>query len=223
MRNTESSVLGVYSTLRFETTRRPDPAVRLETPKAGVLAAVLSRAFHNEPNFAYITPDERARRAVLPWFFHSAIRVSQLYGEIYTTETLDGGALWISPGRVLTFVRMLGAGMLAMPFKLGWKGFSRSVNLGTRVQEVHRRLARRPHWYLMALGVEPSKQGQGIGGALIEPILSRADADGLPCYLETFHERNLPFYEKLGFRIEGGGHVPGGGPNFWAMMRTPTR
>src|SRR2546425_3928209 len=75
MRNSESSVLGVHSTLRFETTRRPDPAVRLETQKAGVLAAVLSRAFHNEPNFAYITPDERARRAVLPWFFHSAIRV----------------------------------------------------------------------------------------------------------------------------------------------------
>jgi GNAT superfamily N-acetyltransferase len=223
MPDSESSTVRMRCIVRFETAPKHNRVVRLETPQAGFLETVLSRAFHSEPNFTYIAPDERTRRAVLSWFFRSAIRAGQLYGEIYTTKAAEGGALWISPGRTLTFGRMLRTGMLPMPFKLDWGSFRRSMNLGRRVREVHHRFAGKPHWYLMALGVDPSKQGDGIGRALLEPVMSKADAEGLPCYLETFHERNLPFYEKLGFRIEGGGRVPEGGPNFWAMMRVPGR
>jgi hypothetical protein len=72
-----------------------------------------------------------------------------------------------------------------------------------------------------AHGVEASKPEKAIAGALIEPVLSRADSDGLPCYLETFDERDLPFYEERCFRIAGAGRIPGGGPNFWALMKRP--
>jgi GNAT superfamily N-acetyltransferase len=83
-----------------------------------------------------------------------------------------------------------------------------------------RRLAPEFHWYLMALGVEPSKQRKGLGTRLIEPILACADSSGLPCYLETFNERNLAFYGRQGFRIAAAGNLPGG-PDFWAMIRAP--
>jgi hypothetical protein len=33
------------------------------------------------------------------------------------------------------------------------------------------------------------------------PELRRADAEGLPCYLETFQPRNVPLYLKHGFQI----------------------
>src|SRR2546422_6938605 len=110
MSNNTLSMVDARSTVRFETAPRLNPVVRLETSKAGFLAAVLSRAFHNDPNFRYVVPDEQTRGAVLPWFFNSAIRASQLYGEISTTETVDGGALWIRPARTLTFGLMLRAG-----------------------------------------------------------------------------------------------------------------
>jgi hypothetical protein len=55
--------------------------------------------------------------------------------------------------------------------------------------------------------------------ALIKPGLARADSDGLPCYLETFQERHLAFYEEHGFQIAGAGCIPDG-PNFWTMIRT---
>jgi len=42
------------------------------------LSTVLSRAFHSEPHFTYIMPDEQVRRMVVPWFVRSvAIRASQ--------------------------------------------------------------------------------------------------------------------------------------------------
>jgi len=82
-------------------------------------------------------------------------------------------------------------------------------------------LAGGPHWYLIAHGMEQSKQEGSFTPTLLEPVLSKADGQGLPCYLETFCERNVPFYEACGFRVQGAGRFPRGGPNFWAMMRAP--
>jgi hypothetical protein len=205
----------------FERAGHTGRAIRLEPSQVDGLAAVLSLAFYEGPNFRYMIPDDHARLSLLPAFFHVAIRTSQLYGVVHTTQALDGGALWIGPGHALTPGRMVRTGFLSIPFQLGWANFRHCLNLGARLDEVHQRLAGGLHWYLMAHGVEPSKQGGNIGGALIEPVLSRADSEGLPCYLETFNERNLPFYERHGFRIAGSGNIPGGGPDFWAMLRAP--
>jgi ribosomal protein S18 acetylase RimI-like enzyme len=45
--------------------------------------------------------------------------------------------------------------------------------------------------YLRLLGVEPSDQGRGFGAALLQHGL----------YLETFAERNVPFYLRHGFEL----------------------
>ena len=168
----------------------------------------------------YTLPDEKERSAELPLILGSAIRVSHLSGETYTTPDIDGGALWIAPGRTFTLQQLTG---LRLPSELGTQGRERWETLSEHLAQVRQQLAGTHHWYLIALGVEPSKRRRGIGGALIRPVLSRADADGVPCYVETFHGPNLSFYEEHGFRIEGSGCVCGSGPVFWAMVRLPRR
>jgi hypothetical protein len=196
--------------------------VRMEMPQAEFLGIVLSRAFHDEPSVAYVLPEKPARIDVLPRFFSSVvIRASQLCGEIYTTANLAGGALWISPGHAASFDRVLKTGMQAIASKLHGSSLKRWIKLSAHVQWVHRRLTAGPHWYLMALGVEPSHPEQVVAGTLIQPVLSRADSDRPPCYLETFQERNVPFYAGHGFRIAGVGRIPDGGPVFWSMIRAP--
>jgi hypothetical protein len=198
------------------------PVVQFEVSQEELLANVLGRAFQDEPNFIYVLPEERSRGEVLPSFFLGAIRVAQRYGQIDTTPMIDAGALWICPGRELTFSEIVRAGTSAIALKLGWQTFKRCMKLSRSVSEIHGRLASEPHWYLLTLGAEPSQQGPSIAGALLEPGLSRADSDGLLCYLETFQEAELPFYKGLGFRIAGAGCIPGG-PCFWAMIRLPRR
>ena len=200
---------------------RQFPAVRLDIAQIEFVAAVLNQAFQDEPHFKYLLPDEQTRRTVLPLFLRSLARASHASGEIYTTENIEGGALWISPGRVFTFGRIVRTGMWATPLELGWASFRRCIDFGACLDAVHRRLAIGAHWYLVALGVKPSRPGSAIRAALLQPVLSRADSDGLPCYFETFRERDLLFYQEHGFRVEGAGSIPGGGPNFWAMMRAP--
>jgi GNAT superfamily N-acetyltransferase len=59
----------------------------------------------------------------------------------------------------------------SIPIQLGWANFRHCVTVRTRLEEIRGRLAPRPQWYLMALGVEPSMQQRGLGAWLIEPIL----------------------------------------------------
>ena len=67
-------------------------------------------------------------------------------------------------------------------------------------------------------GCDPAHQGKGLGGAAVRAGLERA-AGRLPAYLETAKERNLAFYQRLGFRVTDEWSVPGGGPRFWSMLR----
>ncbi|MCB0044573.1 MAG: GNAT family N-acetyltransferase [Caldilineaceae bacterium] len=74
---------------------------------------------------------------------------------------------------------------------------------------------------MMALGASPARQGQGIGGALMQPLLLQAGQEQTPCYLETFAERNLAFYVQQGFEVTDKSRVKDG-PVFWGMVRHPS-
>ncbi len=41
----------------------------------------------------------------------------------------------------------------------------------------------------------------GLGKALLEPVMKKAEAIGQPVYLETAQPANVTFYQKLGFRV----------------------
>ncbi|MGI8537217.1 MAG: GNAT family N-acetyltransferase [Mycobacteriales bacterium] len=76
--------------------------------------------------------------------------------------------------------------------------FGAFARLGSAAERTH---PEEPHWYLESLGVHPRRQGQGWGGQLVLPALERADATGLPCYVETSDARNEQFYRRLGFSV----------------------
>jgi hypothetical protein len=199
------------------------PAVRIRTSQIELLGTVLTRAFYNDPGVSYVVPDATTRQSVLSWFFTSvAIRTSRLCGEIYTTRNLDGGALWIYPGVELSIGRAVRTEMLSLPFKLDRSSIARWIYLNGHLESVRRNLVDKPHWFLLALGTAPAT-GDAVRRALLAPVLAIADWDLQPCYVETFHERDLPFYEQSGFRIAGAGRIPNGGPSFWALIRPPHR
>jgi len=58
-----------------------------------------------------------------------------------------------------------------------------------------------PHWYLAAIGIDPSRQNQGQGAALIQHALRICDRDHVSAYLESSNPRNISFYRKHGFEV----------------------
>ena len=141
------------------------------------------------------------------------------YGEVSTTSDVDGVACWLTPGNttVSSWQLLLVAPTALFSFRLSEQ--RRNTIYSRYTDEAHEQAISGPHWYLWGLGVEPSHQHQGLGGQLIQPILARADRDGLLCYLETTNGANVPFYEKQGITIVSDGVVPSTTLRVWGMRR----
>ena len=67
--------------------------------------------------------------------------------------------------------------------------------------------------------MDPDRQGTGVGSALLADGVERIDAEGLPAYLESSKERNVPLYARFGFEVVEELRPKGGGPTLWCMWR----
>ena len=182
---------------------------------------VLGRAFFDDPATIYVLPEDAERADPLTWFMTGAARYGHIYGEVNTTEaTVEGAAIWLPPENwEMSPERMEEAGLGELESNFGPEAHERFNNFFGHLGELHERDVQPRHWYLFILGVDPPRQGQGVGSALIQPVLARADSEGLPCYLETTKAINVPFYQRHGFEVVLEDDMPGGGPRFWTMKR----
>jgi GNAT superfamily N-acetyltransferase len=198
-------------------------AVRFDRAQLDEASQVLARAFFDDPMMVYILPDEKQRASILPPFMRAGATIALNHGEVYTTPgALMGNACWLPPGQTeVSEERLAEAGGLEVLGSMGEEAAGRFATLMAHMGELHEKAVPPEHWYLLILGVDPPRQGQGVGGALVEPILSRADAEGRPCYLETMKPRNVTFYRKHGFEVVVEDDTPDGGLHFWTMRRDP--
>jgi GNAT superfamily N-acetyltransferase len=181
------------------------------------LGDVLQAAFFDDPVISWIFPDERSRARRAAGMFRSLLQHHYLSSHtVWTTPDQVGGALWSPPGHwKLTTREILRTG-LPMLSAMGRRAIP-SLRLLDYIDKQH---PEGPHWYLGILGTSPAHQGKGVGAALMQPVLERCDREGLPAYLESSKETNIPFYARHGFVVTGE-ITPPGGPTLWPMWREP--
>ena len=81
-------------------------------------------------------------------------------------------------------------------------------------------------YFCNIVAVLPEAQGKGVGRALMEVVLKKADMEGKRCYLES--SRNVPnvgIYERFGFRLvrEMLCDDEGEGVMLYCMIRDPNK
>lgn len=176
------------------------------------IAAMLGRAFQDDPVTAWIEPDPEKRAASLPASF-AAIFDGDAAGMRLVSAGQEAATLWHLPGlppRLTLWQKIAGFWHIArMP-----RDKARRVMALVRALDEHRLSA--GHLYLHVAGCDPRAQGKGFGKAAVRAGLGRYP--GRPAFLETANEANLPFYAGLGFAVSGEWTVPGG-PRFWTMER----
>lgn len=200
----------------FPTTRVLDATAADRTSAV----AVLSAAFQEDPVFEWWIPDADARAAALPTVFdayldayarHDATRVAAGEAEV------AGVSIWARPGAPLVHADdepTLIARCLAV---VDDAAAVRLQQIGAAFEAVH---PHEPHWYLQFLAVDPSLQGRGIGGTLLEDVLGAADGAGEAAYTEATCLRNRALYERHGFVFVREIPLPDG-PALYAMWRDP--
>jgi GNAT superfamily N-acetyltransferase len=194
--------------------------VHLPESRLNEAAQALSLAFHDDPLQSYTFPDPDERRRLSPSHFSAILRYGFLAGEVLTgVEPGSGAVVWVPPGVEGTPEMAESAGLTRLAETIGAGAAGRFSRMIDYAEAVHHRDMTAPHWYVMVVGVAPAFQGQGYGRALLQPMLDRAEIEGLPCYLETTQPKNVSFYQRLGFRVLVDGVEPESGLRFWTFRR----
>lgn len=173
------------------------------------IARALGLAFWDDPLYRWLFPDVMTRRARTARFHalfagfaylpDGTVDVVEEQVESPPRPVVRGAAWWDAPGRDAqsrpSFL------LRSLPHLAGMVGLSRLPAVSRYFARVGEARPTEPHWYLAAMGADPAVRGTGVGSALMRTGLERADADGLPVFLETMSPDNLPFYERHGFRV----------------------
>ena len=178
--------------------------------------AAVARAFHDDPIWSWIFPDDATRVDRIRRTFGVYADVAMRRGEVHTTPDRSAGSFWLAPDEWRTKPSDIARGAVPLLRAFGTR-LPRALKL---LHEVESRHPKEPHWYLQVLGTDPPARGHGLGGALITTVTDRCDAEGLPAYLESSKASNVPYYERFGFRVTGE-HSFVDGPTMWFMWRDP--
>jgi len=197
---------------------------RVAENQIDLAAGILARAFYSDPPMVYAIPDAAERARLLPPLMRTFATYATMFGEPFMTgDSPQAVALWLPLVEFDTPERDREAGLDRIPDILGAENFARLTHIARIAERFHKQSAPGSHLYLQFLGVEPARQGQGLGSALIRPMLERADANGSRCYLETFQPRNVPLYKRHGFEIVIEDVEPNSGIRGWAFVREPRK
>jgi GNAT superfamily N-acetyltransferase len=185
------------------------------------VVAVIARAFYPDPLFGFFARDRLHEYHLLAGVFDAFVADARSFNSIYGARVenrLVGAAVWLPPDgmprtrrREVTF-QLRSARVLA-----GARHRRAGFALLDAIDKLH---PHEPHWYLMLLGTDPLVQGRGVGTRLLAPTLERCDGEGMPAYLETQKQDNLPFYARHGFAVDNEVRLPNA-PPVWTMLRPP--
>lgn len=194
------------------------PAARRATSAdVPALSRTLQKAFIDDPVKAHLfggraVPGHKAVR-----FFEAFATVQLRHGHVYVTDDCEAAALWAPPGH---WELPLSDVIRWSPRFVGVFG-ARLVSNLLLLAQVERAHPAEPHYYLEFVGTDPAHRGKGFGAAVIEPVLERADTEGVGCYLENSKETNIAFYARFGFEVRETLAIRKGGPPLWLMWRDP--
>jgi ribosomal protein S18 acetylase RimI-like enzyme len=174
--------------------------------------AALTAAFCSDPVIRWLFPDSRT-------YFNAFPRLARLMGgdafvagTAAIAEDHAGAALWVSPDAHTDDEALIAL----FHSHIDPRRLDAAFELLTHVGDHH---PDEPVWYLPFVGVDPTRQGQGLGSRLVRAGLERAAADGLTAYLEASSSQNRALYECLGFEVVGEIHAADC-PPLWPMLHS---
>jgi ribosomal protein S18 acetylase RimI-like enzyme len=191
-----------------------DPSIKTanESDQNQVIASIVL-AFSSDPAVRWAYPDPHQFFSSFPEFVRAFGGKAFEHGTAHYVEGFTGAALWLPPD-VLPDEEALG-----------------SLLLRTVSEEIHDEVfavleqmgsyhPTEPHWYLPLIGVDPAHQGKGYGSALLRHALASCDRNHQIAYLESSNPRNIPLYERHGFKLLGEIQA-GSSPPIFPMSRNP--
>lgn len=190
--------------------------------------AALAAALAGDPFYRRVSAacgdDETRRLGLLEDYFELAWREARRSGRIdIAGDPASGAAIWANSSDMQAREAAYAERLQGLRELLGEADFSAFEHI-TGGMEAHLDgvTGLENAWYLSIVGIAPAAQGSGAGRQLLAGGLHAADQAGAACFLETFNERSLGFYGRLGFVVAQKFVEPLTASDYWLMVRPPS-
>ncbi len=173
--------------------------------------ATIVTAFSGDPVLRWAMPDPQQYLTYAPEFVRRFCGKAFEGRSAFAVERFMGAALWLRPG-----VEPDGESLAElMQRALPEQDQEKLSGLFDQMAGYH---PHEPVWYLPMIGVDPARQGMGLGSALLAHALAEVDREAKPAYLEATSDRSRDLYAHYGFQVTGTIQVADSPPMF-PMLR----
>ncbi len=170
------------------------------------IPVTLARAFAQDPWIQWTVAADNRHHRLVQLFNLFVVNFGRSLDSVWVSDDCAVVASWLPPGCAgpdQPFIDRFGGQIAEL---MGER--ARAASDAHKMQDARR--PAEPHWYLASMGTHPDWQGKGLGGKVLEPVLARCDADGLPAYTDTATELNVQFYQRQGFEVVDEAQIDGG-------------
>ncbi|MEM6578768.1 MAG: GNAT family N-acetyltransferase [Pseudomonadota bacterium] len=155
-------------------------------------------------------------------YYSVSIAEARRYGRVCELpEGFRGISVWSLPLSSYDAEKKSDAKKAFIQSRMGAEAFQTYSDICCSMARQTEAVTEKTDWYLSIAGISPAYQSQGFGPQIIRPVLTEADAADIGSYLETFTERNMPFYARLGYQVIASFEEPVIGARYWVMRRPP--
>lgn len=182
------------------------------------LVEVLAVAFDDDPVVHWAFPDLESRARIIRRFFRFQAELALSYNGVYTSPGRDAVLMFLPPG-AWDEVAARAPEVAPVLAEMAEDRAEAMLTIMQTLGEAHAN--HRPHYFVTFVGVHPSAQRTGTLTRLSQPLLDRADAEGMPMYTEASSAGGLAVALKLGFEPHGPDIVLPNGPAFRPLWREP--
>jgi ribosomal protein S18 acetylase RimI-like enzyme len=189
--------------------------ITAKTSNIDPVVNILVRAFSADPVARWIYPDCQQYAANFPNFVKAFAGAAFDHGSAHCVEDFTGAAIWLPPGVHADDKALAAILQDTIPER-------RQAEVCGLFEQLDKWHPAEPHWYLPMIGVDPAKQGNGYGSALLKHSIERCDGENKLAYLESSSPKNIPLYQRHGFESLGTIQV-GSSPPLFPMVRKPRR
>ncbi len=173
--------------------------------------ATIVTAFSGDPVLRWVMPDPQQYLTYAPEFVRRFCGRAFEGQSAFAVQGFMGAALWLRPGVEPDGESLAELMQRAVPEE----DQEKVSDLFDQLTAYH---PHEPLWYLPMIGVDPARQGMGLGSALLAHALAEVDREAKPAYLEATTDRSRDLYAHYGFEVTGTIQVADSPPLF-PMLR----
>ncbi|MBX2922517.1 MAG: GNAT family N-acetyltransferase [Chitinophagaceae bacterium] len=159
---------------------------------------LLFKSFENNKSVNYIVRQDFKRNKRIKSLMNYSFEMCYHYGEVFISEDKKGCALVLLPEKKKTNLHTI---WLDIKLVIKVIGLAKISMVMKRESIVKKTQPDSLLYYLWFIGAAQEAQGTGIGSTMLKQLIKRANDLERTICLETSTTRNLPWYEKFGFKI----------------------